>query len=71
MNNNSYLINLIKEIGERENCSDDEILIFLPDYPALKVMNLFLQLAGKMQRNLFQKMRDDRELPFPFKALLK
>ena len=35
MNDNKYLIDLVKVIGERENCSDEELLLFLPNYPTL------------------------------------
>ena len=36
MNDTNQLINLITEIGEREDCSDVELFTFLPNYPSLK-----------------------------------
>ena len=36
MNGTNQLINLITEIGEREDCSDVELFTFLPNYPSLK-----------------------------------
>lgn len=36
MNDTLQLINLITEIGEREDCSDVEVFTFLPNYPSLK-----------------------------------
>lgn len=36
MNATTHLINLITEIGEREDCSDVELFTFLPNYPSFK-----------------------------------
>jgi len=36
MNDTTQLINLVTEIGRKEDCSDVELFTFLPNYPSLK-----------------------------------
>ena len=55
MNGTNQLINLITEIGEREDCSDVELFTFLPNYPSLKGNELIFTISWTNARAIPSK----------------